>query len=406
VATLSTYCLEGAGGTKIAISRDELRALLVRVEAELQRSDIYHKVVESLQHSIDGAAESSQTLVKALGREAIRLVLRRLVKQYSSHSLSPQDISVDQKVTPISSAVTDQKVTPIRETLQSNQSLAAVQQAERTESSPRSSYLAISPDRNEASSRPVATPFDSTGYSVSTAPVESASTTFEPASERPKSDRSQPQTSPTKTSQRFRRFHKANQPTAETLAERREASLLEIGSRLRQARLGRGISLDQLNYQTRIPTHQLKALEAGLAEQLPEDIYVRGFIRRIGDVLGLNEAELMALLPSPEPNKIIVPSWQRVSQTPTSSHLRPVHLYVGYAALMAGATGGLVWMTQQPMFNGNLEYEFPDLFENPSAQSPLQLDSYGAPKLNQAGSVANPETLSPESQFDANQLFP
>ncbi len=400
MATLSTYCLEGAGGTKIAISRDELRALLVRVEAELQRSDVYHKVLESLQHSIDEVAENSQTLVKALGREAIRLVLRRLVKQYADPAPSASSAPIDQKVTPISSTVSEQKVTPIREALQARRSVTPTLQVE-SEHCP--SYLTMPLNRDGASAQAIAAPVRPVGYSVTTEPVEAIPTPFEA-----EGDRQQSQRPEARSAQRFKRFQKVHPPTAEVLAEQRESSLREIGYHLRQARLKRGISIDQLNCQTRIPIHLLKALENGHAEQLPEDIYVRGFLRRIGDVLGLHEADLTALLPSPAPNAVIVPSWQRISQTPTSNHLRPVHLYVGYAALMAGATGGLVWMTQQPMFNGGLEYEFPDLFENPSAQSPLQMDGYNAPRvdLNQAGSIAVPETLNPEPQFDPDQLFP
>jgi hypothetical protein len=32
--------------------------------------------------------------------------------------------------------------------------------------------------------------------------------------------------------------------------------------------------------------------------------------------------------------------------------MRPVHLYIGYTALMAGAVGGLGWLSQQPLMPG------------------------------------------------------
>ncbi|HSF74202.1 MAG TPA: hypothetical protein VLA84_10430, partial [Microcoleus sp.] len=32
--------------------------------------------------------------------------------------------------------------------------------------------------------------------------------------------------------------------------------------------------------------------------------------------------------------------------------MRPVHLYIGYTALMAGSVGGLGWLSQQPLMPG------------------------------------------------------
>jgi cytoskeletal protein RodZ len=61
----------------------------------------------------------------------------------------------------------------------------------------------------------------------------------------------------------------------------------QLGEELLRVRQDRGISLYQLHLQTLVPLHHLKALETGQTDKLPEDIYVRGFVRRLGDALGL-----------------------------------------------------------------------------------------------------------------------
>ncbi|MGJ3245508.1 MAG: helix-turn-helix domain-containing protein [Elainellaceae cyanobacterium] len=392
MATSSTYCLEGSGGTKLAISKEELRALLARVEAELHHSEIYQKVLDGLQQSIGEVTDGSQSLVKALGREAIRLVLRRLIKQYSNHSSTRQTLTIESKLSPEASE------TPH----------LAQDTASQTYSHQRGHVSALPPaiETHHSSSRQ-GTSAVAPSYSVNTnsavcetVPVKTGGAEAQgDTHHRPESQ------SVLKYARRLTQFQKANPPAAPSITEQRETSLHRIGQELRQARLKRAMSLEKVHYQTHIPIHQIKALEAGQTDQLPEDIYVRGFIRRIGDAVGLDGYALMSSLPSLEPAKIIAPSWQRVSAKP-SNQLRPVHLYVGYAALMAGATGGLVWMTQQPMFNGGID-ELPDLFENPSAQSSPQIDDYSPQfDFNPSGAISSPETLSPESQFDPDPLFP
>ncbi|MEA5508646.1 RodZ domain-containing protein [Crocosphaera sp. UHCC 0190] len=62
----------------------------------------------------------------------------------------------------------------------------------------------------------------------------------------------------------------------------------EIGNYLRQQRLKQALSLEQLASMTFIRLPMLKALEGGNIEQLPELIYVQGFIRRYGEAVQLD----------------------------------------------------------------------------------------------------------------------
>lgn len=65
-----------------------------------------------------------------------------------------------------------------------------------------------------------------------------------------------------------------------------------VGDRLRQAREARGISLDQIASQTRIPIRHLQAIEREEWDALPAVTYSVGFARAYGNAVGLDGAEL------------------------------------------------------------------------------------------------------------------
>lgn len=72
---------------------------------------------------------------------------------------------------------------------------------------------------------------------------------------------------------------------------------LGIGERLRNARLARGLSLEDVEAATRIRRRFLEALEAEAFDELPGPVYVRGFLRVYSTYLGLPPEELMEQCP-------------------------------------------------------------------------------------------------------------
>ncbi len=70
------------------------------------------------------------------------------------------------------------------------------------------------------------------------------------------------------------------------------AQLKDIGLYLQQQRLSQSLTLEEVADQTFIRLAVLRSLEKGDIDQLPERVYVQGFIRRYGDLLGLNGEEL------------------------------------------------------------------------------------------------------------------
>jgi cytoskeletal protein RodZ len=71
-----------------------------------------------------------------------------------------------------------------------------------------------------------------------------------------------------------------------------QEQLQEITQYLRQVRQDRSIRIEEIAARTNIQITVLKALDAGKFEELPEPVYVQGFIRRYGDAVGLDGATL------------------------------------------------------------------------------------------------------------------
>ncbi len=63
---------------------------------------------------------------------------------------------------------------------------------------------------------------------------------------------------------------------------------------LREGRIERGLSIADVARTTKIQARILEELEAGRAEELPADVFVRGFIRNYARCVGLSEAEALA----------------------------------------------------------------------------------------------------------------
>jgi len=67
----------------------------------------------------------------------------------------------------------------------------------------------------------------------------------------------------------------------------------QIGKELKEVREEKGISLDEVAEKTKIQTRFLKAIENGNWEDLPEEVYLRGFLRTYAEALGLDGKEFV-----------------------------------------------------------------------------------------------------------------
>jgi cytoskeletal protein RodZ len=67
-----------------------------------------------------------------------------------------------------------------------------------------------------------------------------------------------------------------------------------IGSALRGHRERRGISAAELSRVTRIPMASIEAIEADRFDELPGEVFVRGFLRAYAQAVGLLPADILA----------------------------------------------------------------------------------------------------------------
>jgi cytoskeleton protein RodZ len=166
----------------------------------------------------------------------------------------------------------------------------------------------------------------------------------------------------------------------------RHTQLRQLGQQLRQAREAKAMTLAQLHTRSFVPMYHLQALEMGRVDNLPEDVYLRGFLRRLENVLGLTVGTLQANLPTNLVQTSIAPSWSAAKPTKVRAGLgglqvNSAHLYVTYASLMAG---GVFWLSNQTSPKANFT---PITIDNPhteAAKVPSKADS-----ATQSGAASN-----------------
>lgn len=121
--------------------------------------------------------------------------------------------------------------------------------------------------------------------------------------------------------------------------QERAEKLAEIGGYLRQSREGRSLSLEEISAKTMIPVRTLRAIEGGDLKQLPEPVYVHGFIRRFADSLGLKGVDVAGEFPT---TMAMTRSHRRFPWLGLRlTQPRPMHLYLLYVAVIVVAVNGL-----------------------------------------------------------------
>ncbi|MEH7504607.1 RodZ domain-containing protein [Neobacillus drentensis] len=68
--------------------------------------------------------------------------------------------------------------------------------------------------------------------------------------------------------------------------------MTELGNRLKEARIAKGLSLDDLQSMTKIQKRYLIGIEEGNYSSMPGNFYVRAFIKQYAEALSLNPDEL------------------------------------------------------------------------------------------------------------------
>lgn len=176
--------------------------------------------------------------------------------------------------------------------------------------------------------------------------------------------------------------------------------LEELGYELNQLRERQMLSIDQVSAQTMIQPRVIRAIESGNLKELPEGVYVRGFLRRYADALGLDGHAVASEFPLEPQNAEIQPSWQ---ETP-EAQLRPLHLYFAYVGLIAAAIAGLsyVWSRSTTPITANQPSPVPSLIASPSPTAANPVAQPGQSPAAQA--IATSPTPSPSPSVPAKPV--
>jgi cytoskeleton protein RodZ len=367
----AVYSLSIPGKSAIEISQDELRSILGEIEAELHRSKVYRRALATVKKMFGESSEQAQQLFKAIGREAIGLAFHQFAKQQQQieevqpgAASSPNSVNNEEKI-----ELEENVNHSVEHNLEPNGDLSECLTSAKFHSKAEHETDAVVDNGNSPS------------VEVKSAVKSNLSLSWLNKNKNKKPSKAE-----------LARL---------AAAEQRIKTLNDIGQQLRQARELKGMSLTQLNIYTHVPVHQMEAIENGKWENLPEEVYVRGFIRVMGNALGLNGTNLVATLPAPEPAKTIAPVWykeQKSSGTRIGFDIKPMHLYVGYTALVAGAVGGLSLMSQQaeakrllPDTNTSSTSSFTKIPQEKETNTKPGLQSNG--QVSVGAGIAAPEAL-------------
>lgn len=81
----------------------------------------------------------------------------------------------------------------------------------------------------------------------------------------------------------------------------------EIGSMLRKRREAKRMSVAEVSRVTRIPVATLEALEADRFDDLPGEVFVRGFLKSYAQAVGLPPSEILARYASTRSVVLVTP---------------------------------------------------------------------------------------------------
>ncbi|MEH1840063.1 MAG: helix-turn-helix domain-containing protein [Nostoc sp.] len=120
--------------------------------------------------------------------------------------------------------------------------------------------------------------------------------------------------------------------------------LKEITTHLRQVRQQKSICIEEIAARTLIRAGVLQALEEERFEELPEPIFVQGFIRRYGDALGLDGNALSHTLIS----NLVCQDFKNDHNNSDKKSSTYIPLVLTYILLLVAASAGLLYTLNPP----------------------------------------------------------
>ncbi|GLC87326.1 XRE family transcriptional regulator [Lysinibacillus piscis] len=185
--------------------------------------------------------------------------------------------------------------------------------------------------------------------------------------------------------------------------------MAELGTRLKEARLTRGYSLDDLQEITKIQKRYLVAIEEGNYAIMPGSFYVRAFIKQYADAVGLDAEEILETykkeLPS-TPNEQLSqamtnsPSRRKITKGPSSKMMEAMPKVIVALFIIVIIVG--MWMLWQYKNNAGSDgvEDTPPAIEYDKKVKPIdnEKDKEEAEKKEQATDEQEETTDKPEDK--------
>ena len=117
--------------------------------------------------------------------------------------------------------------------------------------------------------------------------------------------------------------------------------LLKIGNIIKEARLSRNQSVSELATDLKISIQQLKAIEEGREDLLPESVFVKAMIKRISERLKLDTSFIESELDKPEDTVKIEEIIEEVSNSKKNKYFKKSQLAFFALIAISGIIGYL-----------------------------------------------------------------
>ena len=134
--------------------------------------------------------------------------------------------------------------------------------------------------------------------------------------------------------------------------------VVTVGQRLREAREGKGMSIEDIAAQTRIPTRHLASLETGDWDKLPAATYSIGFAKNYASAVGLDRNEIGEQLRAEMGGGRLAYAHPEVYEAADPARTMPKGLMFGALALLVVVVLALTWIN-----NRSLEADEPAVAE-------------------------------------------
>ena len=121
----------------------------------------------------------------------------------------------------------------------------------------------------------------------------------------------------------------------------KSSSLLRVGNFIKEARISKNESISELASNLKISEYQLKAIEDGREDLLPEKVFIKAMVRRIAEKLKLDIEFIMSEFNTQREDIKIEEIVEEVSNEKITKKLKPNNISINFfiSILISGIVG-------------------------------------------------------------------